>query len=285
MEFSYADAFSRNLGFFSHADQEKVRQTKIAIVGMGGVGGHHLHTLSRMGFCRYHIADLDIFDVVNFNRQIGATMSHLGWAKTDVMAKIALDVNPESEITQFNQGVTPENMDEFLKGVDLLVDGLDVFAIDIRMLLFERAYDLGIPTITAGPFGMGTSIVAFKPGGVRPKHYFQITDGMPPKHKLVHFLTGVSPMPLHGGYVVAPELVNVDEGRVPSLHVGCLAATAVIGATTLKIILNRGPMLWAPRGYHTDFYYNRVYRFWRPGGNKNPLNQFVIWLTKKKYNV
>src|ERR1043166_1020757 len=93
--FSYSDAFDRNLGWFTDYEQQALRNKTIAIAGMGGVGGVHLLTLARLGVANFKIADLDIFEAANFNRQLGATMSSLGHSTVDVLARMALDINPE----------------------------------------------------------------------------------------------------------------------------------------------------------------------------------------------
>lgn len=102
--FNYTTAFSRNIGWLTEKEQEQLRGSRIAIAGMGGVGGIHLLTLVRLGVGKFHIADFDTFDQVNFNRQAGATMSTLGRSKVDVMAERALDINPDLDIQTFPQG-------------------------------------------------------------------------------------------------------------------------------------------------------------------------------------
>ncbi len=67
--FDYAQAFSRNLGWITEAEQLRLRYATVAIGGMGGVGGHHLLALARMGVGNFRIADYDNFELVNFNRQ------------------------------------------------------------------------------------------------------------------------------------------------------------------------------------------------------------------------
>ena len=71
--FNYDEAFSRNIGWVTEAEQQSLRGKRVAIAGLGGVGGVHLLTLARLGIGRFAIADLDRFDLVNFNRQVGAT--------------------------------------------------------------------------------------------------------------------------------------------------------------------------------------------------------------------
>ena len=84
--FDYRSAFSRNLGWVTEAEQERLRHRRVAIAGLGGVGGVHLLALTRLGIGKFHIADHDRFELVNFNRQAGATVDTLGRPKVDVMA-------------------------------------------------------------------------------------------------------------------------------------------------------------------------------------------------------
>src|SRR5271156_2955662 len=94
--FSYSEAFDRNLGWFTDYEQQALRGKNIAIAGMGGGGGGvHLLTLARLGIANFKIADMDRFDVPNFNRQVGAMMSTLGHPKVDVLARMVKDINPE----------------------------------------------------------------------------------------------------------------------------------------------------------------------------------------------
>ena len=82
---SYAEAFKRNDGLVSAAEQLALQQSRVAIAGMGGVGGVHLITLARLGVGQFSIADPDRFDVSNFNRQYGATLSQLGRNKAEAV--------------------------------------------------------------------------------------------------------------------------------------------------------------------------------------------------------
>src|SRR5215467_3749695 len=114
MLFNYSDAFDRNIGWITESEQQLLRGKRIAIAGMGGVGGAHLLTLTRLGIGRFNLADFDSFEVHNFNRQVGANLSSVGRPKVDVMAEMASAINPELEIRRFPEGVTPANLDSFL---------------------------------------------------------------------------------------------------------------------------------------------------------------------------
>lgn len=67
--FDYATAFSRNIGWVTEQEQAELVSKRVAIAGLGGAGGSHLLTLTRLGITKFNIADADEFEAVNFNRQ------------------------------------------------------------------------------------------------------------------------------------------------------------------------------------------------------------------------
>ena len=79
--FDFGKAFIRNVGWVTPDEQALLRSRRVAIAGLGGVGGAHLVTLTRLGIGSFHIADPDAFGIENFNRQLGARMSTLGRPK------------------------------------------------------------------------------------------------------------------------------------------------------------------------------------------------------------
>ncbi|NND69465.1 MAG: hypothetical protein HKN19_17880, partial [Halioglobus sp.] len=95
MSFDYQEAFSRNLGWVTRAEQERLRGCRVALAGLGGVGGSHLTTLTRLGVGAFTIADFDRFELPNFNRQAGASVATLGHEKLAVMSAAAAAINPE----------------------------------------------------------------------------------------------------------------------------------------------------------------------------------------------
>ena len=273
--FSYGQAFSRNIGWLTTDEQALLRGKRVAIAGMGGVGGIHLLTLARLGIGAFHIADFDVFDIVNFNRQAGATVSSLGRPKADVMAAMARDINPELDIKVFSQGVDKANLTEFLAGIDVYIDGLDFFAFAARQATFAACAGAGIPAITAAPLGMGTAVLNFLPGQMSFEQYFGWGD-RPDDEKAVRFLIGLAPAGLHRRSLVDPSTVNLVERRGPSNIMGCQLCAGVAATETLKILLGRGKILAAPHGFQFDAYRNKLVRTWRPGGNDHPLQRIAL---------
>ena len=280
--FQYEQAFSRNIGWVTPAEQQQLRGKRIAIAGGGGVGGVHLLTLARLGVTRFHIADFDTFDVPNFNRQVGAMMSTVGQPKADVLARMARDINPEIDIRIFPEGVHKDNLDEFLGGVDLYVDALDFFAFDARQQTFAACARLAIPAITAAPLGMGAALLNFMPGKMTFEDYFGWGD-LPEQEKALRFVVGLAPAGLHRSYLVVPSSVSFAERRGPSTIMACQLCAGIIATEALKILLGRGDVLAAPWGMQFDAYRNKLKRTWRPGGNRHPIQRLAIAIGRRQF--
>lgn len=279
--FDYHEAFSRNIGWVTEVEQNILRSKRVAIAGMGGVGGAHVRTLSRLGIGKFNISDLDDFEVANFNRQAGASVSQLGRPKIDVMAELALDINPELALNLFPAGINKDNLDQFLEGVDLYVDSLDFFSVGIRRAVFAACSEKNIPAITAAPLGMGTAFLCFMPGGMTFEEYFCM-EGHDEKEQLIRFLLGLSPSMLQLPYLVDETRVNFEEHRGPSTIMACDLCAGVAASNALKILLNRGKVPVAPRGLHVDAYRNKQKTTWRPWGNNNPIQQLGLAIARKK---
>lgn len=280
--FNCQQAFSRNIGWVTQQEQAILRSKKIAIAGLGGVGGNHLLTLTRLGVGAFHIADFDKFELPNFNRQAGATVSHLDRPKADVLAEMALDINPELDVKKFPNGVTADNLSEFFTGVDVYVDALDFFAFDARERVFDYCAEHGIPAITAAPLGMGAALLNFLPGRMTFEQYFQL-NGKSETDKILHFLIGLSPAMLQRSYLVDQSAVDLISHKGPSTPMACELCAGVAGTQVLKILLKRGKVLAAPWGLHFDAYRNKLVKTWRPGGNNNPVQRLGIMLAKQQF--
>lgn len=282
--FDYQTAFSRNIGWVTEAEQARLKGTRVAIGGLGGVGGVHLLTLARLGIGEFSIADFDVFDIVNFNRQIGATTSTLGRAKIVVLEEMAREINPELRIKSFPEGVTGDCLDDFLDGVDVYVDGLDFFAFDARKMTFAACERKGIPVVTAAPLGLGTALLVFAPGGMSFEEYFGF-EGCDEMEMAIRFLVGLSPAMLQRGYVADMSRINLAERRGPSSIAACQLCAGVAAIETLKLALGRKNIRLAPWGSQFDAYRMRYVRTWRPGGCRNPLQRLMRYLVRRQLHL
>jgi len=277
--FNYETAFSRNIGWLTEKEQQSLRNKRIAIAGMGGVGGSHLLTLTRLGIGKFNIADFDSFEVANFNRQAGANMETVGRQKAESLAKQAKQINPELDIKIFSSGVNNENLSEFLTDVDLYVDGLDFFVLDIRRKVFGFCYQNNIPAITAAPLGMGTALLNFLPGKMSFEDYFKL-EGHSETEQQIRFLLGLSPAMLQRNYLADPAAVDFKNKKGPSTPMACELCAGLAATQALKILTNRGKLLSAPSGLHFDAYRNKMVKTWRPWGNDNPVQKVGLAIAR-----
>jgi molybdopterin/thiamine biosynthesis adenylyltransferase len=275
--FSYDAAFERNIGWLTEADQLALRGKRIAIAGMGGVGGVHLLTLARFGFGAFTIADFDEFALANFNRQIGANLHTIDWPKAKVLEEMALAINPQIRLTRFDEGVTEANLDAFLADADLYVDGLDFFVLETRRKVFARCHERGIPTITAAPIGMGTSLLAFVPDGMSFEQYFRL-EGRPELEQYLRFLIGLAPRGLHRPYLVDPSRLNLEKKSAPSTGASCQLAAGVTAVMAVKLLLGRGDIRPAPWSHHYDPYRGILAATKLRNGLNGPLQRLKIRL-------
>lgn len=278
--FVYEEAFDRNIGWVTTEEQANLRTRRVAIAGLGGVGGIHLLTLARLGIGAFNIADFDRFTVANINRQVGATIETIGRPKLEVVGEMALAVNPELDLRCFPYGIHPANIDEFLSNVDLFVDGVDFFALDIRQALFARAYELGIPALTAAPIGMGVGFLAFLPGKMTFEQYFRL-DGQTESERYLRFLIGLTPKGIHRSYLADPTRVDLAGKRGPSTAAACQLCAGVTASVALRLLLNRHGVRAAPFHLQFDGYTGRLAtsRLWF--GNNGPIQRVRLFMARR----
>lgn len=284
MAFDYFEAFSRNIGWLTQDQQTRLKNQRVAIAGLGGVGGFHLLTLARLGVGKFNIADLDTFELANFNRQAGASLSSIDRPKVEVLAEMARDINPELALEIYPRGVDADNLDAFFRDVDLYVDGLDFFAFDARARVFAHCAARGIPAVTVAPLGMSAALLNFLPGGVSFEDYFQLA-GRAELEKAVRFLVGLAPALLHRHYLADPSRVDLKARKGPSTIMACQLCAGVAASEALKILLGRGKVWAAPHGIQFDGYRNRLAHTWRPGGNRNPINRLAIAIARRQLGL
>lgn len=283
-DFGYNKAFSRNIGWLTPPEQALLRNKHIAIAGMGGVGGSHLITLTRLGIGGFTVADFDSFELENFNRQAGANMTTIDQPKVNVLADMARQINPELELRIFNEPIDTHNVDQFLENVDLFVDGIDFFAFDARTVVYQECERRKIPAVMAGPIGMGTAMLTFLPGGMTFEDYFRL-EGHTNEEKAIRFLIGLCPALLHRTYLVYPEAVDFAAQKGPSTPMACELCAGAAATEALKILLGRGKIRPAPYGQQYDAYRNKLAHTWRPWGNRNPLQKLLIAIARHQFKT
>lgn len=140
------DIFDRTRGVLGDEALEKLKNVRVAVFGIGGVGGYVAEALARSGVGHLDLVDKDVVSVTNINRQLVALHSTVGRRKTEVMRERIADINPNCKVTEHNIFYLPENADEFdLSRYDFIVDAIDT--VSAKLELAARAASLSVPFI------------------------------------------------------------------------------------------------------------------------------------------
>ena len=149
--------FSRTELLLGHEAMESLSKKRVAVFGIGGVGGYVCEALVRSGIGAFDLIDDDKVCLTNLNRQIIATRKTVGKYKTDVMMERMLDINPNVNVTVHKCFFLPENADDFpFKEYDYIVDAVDTVTAKLELIM--RAQKEGISIISA--MGAGNKLDA-----------------------------------------------------------------------------------------------------------------------------
>lgn len=154
--------YIRNLGALTEDECLRLREKKVFIAGCGGLGGHIIDMLLRVGVGRITVADGDVFELSNLNRQLLSGMDVLGAPKAEAARAHAARVNPEVRFVAYNEFVTGANVSALIMGCDAVLDALD--SIEARKLLKAECDRQGLPYIYGAVSGWTAQAAVSLPG-------------------------------------------------------------------------------------------------------------------------
>ena len=157
------EQFSRTELLIGKDGVEKLKKSKVAIFGLGGVGSYVVEALARVGVGNFILVDNDIISETNINRQIIATYKTIGKPKIQIEKERILEINPNAKVEIFKEFFMPESPDFFDKNVSYIVDAIDTITAKIELVV--RAKKMNKPIISC--MGTGNKLDPTK---------FEITD-------------------------------------------------------------------------------------------------------------
>jgi len=155
------ERYQRNLGVISPSEQVKLLQSKVTIIGAGGLGGTVLELLARMGIGKLIIADKDLIVDSNLNRQILSTENNLGQSKTKFAVKRVKEINSSIEIAGNSVFINSDNVEKIIEGAEVVVDALD--NLPSRFVLQKACRDLKIPLVHGAIAGFNGQLTTIFP--------------------------------------------------------------------------------------------------------------------------
>ncbi len=166
----YPYRYIRNVEILSAPEQLRLAESRVAVVGAGGLGGQVIVLLARLGVGTLVVVDCDYFDETNLNRQALCVGETLGKPKARAAAQAVASINPGIRVIPLPARIEADVIDGILEGSDVVVDGLDN-APD-RLLLQEAAGRLGIPMVHGALAGFEGRVMTVLPGDAGVKHLY-----------------------------------------------------------------------------------------------------------------
>jgi len=164
-EFNYAEFTTRNFGFVSREEQARLKSASVFLAGVGGMGGACFASLVRAGVGRIGLADIDRFEVSNFNRQVFATLDTVGQDKAAASEAAALRINPEIALERFG-GEWTAKLDDIAARYKVIVNGCDDVAASLALYRAARTHGVTVIDAYASPL---PSVIVVRPDAPRPE--------------------------------------------------------------------------------------------------------------------
>ena len=155
MDLAYYELYNRNYPIINVETQEQLKRIRVGVAGCGSTGGAFIDGALRTGVQSFHLADNGEYELSNLNRQM-VSLSELGSNKADAYASKIKNVNADAFTKVWMDGLTEENMDDFLENIDFLFDAVDVTTSEgmrMKLMLHEKAAEKKIPTGSALDLG------------------------------------------------------------------------------------------------------------------------------------
>jgi len=154
--------YQKNMNMLSVEDIQKVNQTKVCVIGCGGLGGYVIESLARLGFETITAVDKDVFDETNLNRQIYSNRRTIGLPKAQVTKKFIKNINTRCNINTMTLAYDSRLGKKIIKNHDIVVDAVD--NIETKLLLEQDCEDLNIPLIHGAIGGWYGQLAIVMPG-------------------------------------------------------------------------------------------------------------------------
>jgi len=250
--------FERNLGFLHESEQNALENSVVSIAGAGGDGGLLAVQLARMGVGEVRLADPDPFETENSNRQAVCTEKTIGINKAVAVGEYIAEINPRLKVKIYDEGITPENTEEFTSGADLIIDETEFTMHALGIMLAREARKNGQPVLTALNIGFGAMVTTFDPKGKSLERILGFRDDQPLDE------IAEQSVPLSRWLPYLPHYIDLDvfkkvamgEKPAPSIAPG-VASAASLGASQAFLNLvgteNKRPKpVYAPKALISD---------------------------------
>ena len=196
--------YLKNFQSINFKKQLQLLNSNISLVGLGGLGGCIIETLARIGVGKIKVADNDFFEESNLNRQALSTMNNIGFSKIDIAKKKIAEINPSIIFEAENKFIDENNIDDFLKDTDILIDALG--GLETRQILQTAASKNNIPLLTGAIAGWSGYVSLIMPQKKGPADFMNKTDA---KNDAEKTLGSLAPLANLVASIMSAQLISV----------------------------------------------------------------------------
>jgi molybdopterin/thiamine biosynthesis adenylyltransferase len=263
MKFDYHQFTDRNIGLLNEKEQQQIKESHMAVFGMGGLGGVIAEILVRTGLGSLTIVDKDVFESSNLNRQVFAFTDTIGQRKIDVAEDYLLRINP-GLILHKESIVDSTNITYLLKGVSIALLAIDDIVPCVIISRCARAHDIPVIEGWAIPYGNVRVFTAKTP--TLEEVYKMPTAGkdistlsLEERQKLnLRMLYELQSLEGIGEYYSEGALQRINQGRITSFAPMVWLTAVLMAGEAMKIILHKGNIALAPYFNLYDPFKNRI---------------------------
>lgn len=261
----YGEIYKRNIGLYTHEEQQRLRESVVAIAGVGGVGSYQAVALARQGVGELRIMDPGVFDEPDLNRQYGAMMSTIGENKATATAKILKDINPYLEIKTYTKAAeSREEIEAFIHGAALVIDAIDYAGFGHKQLLHDCARANGQYVLSSPIPGFGATLMVFSPEGMTMEEYYNAPSDPAQYNDFILSMDTLMPTEL-----IPPVYRDFEQGRIGYLSTNGASAQlsgALVGLEAALMITGKrrkADLMVVPEIIYVDLF-NRRYSTYNP---------------------
>ncbi len=251
----YEDAFARNIGLFSHSEQDRLRNATVIVAGVGGVGGIQAVTLARFGIGKMILIDPGAFDPPDMNRQYGALCSTMEGNKAECTAALLKDVNPFLVVDWHCDTPSPDILDALVAESTIVIDAIDFTDLEYKLFLARAARRHGLLNLTCPIPDFAALLLIFDPQGMRAEEFYGA-----PEDPLLWRDFRIDPQRFFGSMPRPQNIFDFVEGRTKhiSTNAGAAALSGALLATEAALLLTgkrrREDVVTAPRASYLDLF-------------------------------
>lgn len=237
--FAYNERVSPNIGILTLDEQEMLRGSCVGVAGCGAIGGHSASELAYWGIGALKLADFDVFEMSNANRQLFAAFSTIGKPKVQVVSSEVRDIAPEIELELYPDGITLRNVESFVSGCNAIIDSIDYEKPRASVAMNRTARSRGITVYLAQCVGFGASLFVFRhrPGETTYEELIGLDPETPLEKVSFENINLTNLCPIFPSYISKDIIRKVLAGEMEAPTV-ISGQTTAVGLTVTELVMD-----------------------------------------------